>query len=141
MFLPDRHAAIVRSVCGTSRRHRAQRNVGGGFAAKIDVRIAFIATMHNSSPNTTAMSVSLSSAAILENSSETEPYIMESPCLDFCADLIKDHLTSYSFRIRYSTVGTAFSQLQSLASPNRHLLISRAYSFPLRQFSSKTMPV
>ena len=51
------------------------------------------------------------------------------------------HLTVYSFRLNLSIVGTAFSQLQSLGSPKRHLLISRACSFPLRLFISKTMPV
>lgn len=76
MFLPERHAVIVRSVCGTSRRHRAQRNDFGGFLAKIDDIIDFITTTPNSIPNTTAASVSLSRAAILEHNSETKPYIM-----------------------------------------------------------------
>ncbi len=37
LCLPDRQASIVRLSCDTSRLHRAQRNVAGGFALKTDL--------------------------------------------------------------------------------------------------------
>ena len=79
--LPDRHAAIVRLSCDTSRRQRAQRNVGGGLAEKIDVRIPFIKVMLNNRPNTNMASASLSSVAIFENNFETRSFILGSPYL------------------------------------------------------------
>ena len=66
----------MRLSCGTSRLHRAQRNVAGGFLAKIDEKIDLITMALNSSPNTTAASVSLSSVAILEYNSEAKLYVM-----------------------------------------------------------------
>ena len=76
LCLPDRQASIVRLSCGTSRLHRAQRNVAGGFLAKIDEKIDLITMVLNSSPNTTAASVSLLSIAILEYNSEAKLYVM-----------------------------------------------------------------
>ena len=49
LCLPDRQASIVRSSCGTTRLHRAHRNVAGGFALNI-LTIAPIAMMPNIKP-------------------------------------------------------------------------------------------
>ena len=77
----------MRLSCGTSCLHRAQRNVAGGFLAKIDEKIDLITMALNSSPNTTAASVSLSSVAILEYNSEAKLYVMVDVFVLLCYQL------------------------------------------------------
>ena len=56
--------------------------------AKIDEKIDLITMALNSSPNTTAASVSLSSVAILEYNSEAKLYVMVDDFVLLCYQLV-----------------------------------------------------